>query len=112
MLWQTNSLKSKSFEEYRNKFAVEEVRIVQSDDGKKDVITYNIKNDTDLTWERIMYELNGYDENDKLVLTNSVSGYAWIVQPHSQSYLSSTVVRNANVKKWKIRIVNMETSRY
>ncbi len=112
MLWQTNSFKSKSFEEYRNRVAVEEVRIVQSDDGKKDILTYNVKNDTDLTWKSIVFEINGYDDHGNLVLTNSESEYAWIVQPRSQSYLSATVVRNANVKKWKMRIVNMETSRY
>jgi len=112
MIWKMNALESESFEKYRNKIAVEEVRIVQSDDGKKDILTFNVKNDTDLTWKAIMFEVNGYDDHDNLVLANSESEYAWLVQPRSQSYLSATVLRNAQVKKWKMRIVDMKTSKF
>jgi regulation of enolase protein 1 (concanavalin A-like superfamily) len=112
MIWQMNSFKSKAFDDFKTNFTVKEVRIVQSDDDKYDVITYVVKNDTNYRWTSIKYEVNGYDESDNVVLTNATSEYAWIVQPHSESYLSTKVARNKNVKKWKMRIVDMETSRF
>jgi hypothetical protein len=50
--------------------------------------------------------------NDKLVLSNAASEWAWVVQPRSQSYLSAKVERNKNVKKWKMKITDLETSRF
>jgi hypothetical protein len=112
MMWQTNLFKSEKFDDFKNNFKVEEVKIVQSDNNKYDIITYVISNNTDLKWTRIRYEVIGYDVNDKLVLSNAASEWAWIVHQHSQSYLSAKVERNKNVKKWKMKITDLETSRF
>lgn len=112
MLWQTSSFKSKSFDEYRSQFAVEEVRVVISDDGKYDVITYTVQNNTDFTWKRISYEVRGYDSSDTIVIANSGLDYSWSVKPNSKAYLSVRVTRHASIARWEMHLVNMETSRY
>lgn len=112
MMWQTNVFKSEKFTDFKNNFKVDEVRIVQSDNNKNDIITYLISNDTNLKWSRIKYEVIGYDEKDKLVLTNAQSDYAFVIQPRSQAYLSAKVEKNKNVKKWKMKITDLETSRF
>ncbi len=112
MIWRPIGFESESFDEFRDQILVEEVRTVPSDDGTYDIITYNITNTTAFTWKRVVYELNGYDDKDTVVVSKMRSEYSWMVPPSSQAYLSANAARHGSIKKWRIRIVSMETSRF
>lgn len=108
--WQSTILKSKQFTEYQKQFTVEKVKEILSDDGKRVIITYKIKNETQYKWEDLTYEMIGTDEDGDLVLTEAGSEYSWVIQPKEEAYLTVMVEKNKNVYSWDVRITDMETS--
>ena len=112
IFWQSSMFKSEQFTQYQSQFTIEEVTETVSDDDKRVIITYRIKNGTKHKWEHLSYELIGKDRNNNLVMTDAGSEYSWVVQPGGETYLTVKVEKNKNVYSWNIRITDLETSRF
>ncbi len=105
-------LNPQKYTQYQSQFTVELVKVVTSDDKKKDAITYKVKNGTDYKWENAKISLIGTDEKGDVVFTESDTKYGWVIQPKSESFLTVTVEKKWKVKSWEIKITDLDTSRY
>ena len=96
------------YTQYQSQFTVELVKMVTSDDKKKDAITYKVKNGTDYKWENAKISLIGIDDKGDVVYTKSDTEYGWVIQPKSESFLTVTVEKKWKVKSWEIKLTDLE----
>jgi hypothetical protein len=100
----------KLYKDYKDFFSSEIVNKVDGD--RRDVYTYRINNTSDIKWQDISFQLIAYDENDKVILVESKSEYAWVIMPKESNMISFEVKKNSLIKKWEFKIVDMRTGRF
>jgi ribosomal protein L40E len=111
MFWNLSIFNHKEFSEYQSDFTVTEVKIIDSDDLKAKLITYNIQNNTDYMWDWISFEVVSRN-NGELLATIADTQLSWVVQPHSESLITVEVPLVPNANEWTLTIKNMKSDRY
>lgn len=112
LFWMDFHLSSKEFSDYRNQFSIEQVKVIPSKDKGLHAITYRVKNDTEYKWDTLKYEMIGTNDKNELVFTEADTNYGWVIQPKSESLLTIEVDKKWDVKSWKLKITDLNTSRF
>lgn len=100
----------KKYRDYKNSFSVD--FISASTGKKKNIRTYNITNTTDENWKNIVYQLLGYDAENKLVIAISQSNYSWFVRANANAFFSVEFDKHKEVKEWKFLIKKISVKFY
>ncbi|MBI9015799.1 MAG: hypothetical protein JEZ07_00925 [Phycisphaerae bacterium] len=100
----------KVYTDYKEQITFE--KLSTSSDDSNIIHTYNIKNNTKYKWESISYQYVGTDEKGQVMKVKSEQEYRWVVQPNDSSMLSILIEKNSPIKKWELKIIDMESGRF
>jgi len=78
------------------------------DNGKVINFVYSVKNNSELTWQGIDYQVFGKDKAGKVIFTNSAGSYNWTIHPKSESMLTVQVRHRESIVEWEFSIKNID----
>jgi hypothetical protein len=100
----------KDYTKYKAQFTSEQVGT--SSEERKDIHTFNIKNNSKYKWKSISYQYIGSDDDGNIKKVISEQEYRWVVQPNDSSMLSIDIDKDNEVKTWELKIVDMKSGRF
>ena len=100
----------KEFADYSKLFDVNQISC--SVDGDKIAIVYSIENKSEVKWNRLSYEVIGYDDKNMVNFTKTNSEFSWVIEPHGVSHLTVELENRNAVKRWALKISELNAGRF